>query len=518
MGPSLLTRRCVGECLRQLAFYLAAYLALISIAVTAPLIRGGAPLGAVIAFLPDQMALPATLALPLALVTAILVTLGRMRDDGEMIALQAAGISPLRTVLALLPLALVTGLAVGLMAHAVLPESFQRWREGKSALLRQAVATKVARRSFIYEDDRGTALAADDVDGGRLIGLYARHHTEAGDHLMMFAPRARWIASSDRDRDSVSLHLELEGARLLGTERGDDGATTVTGGAFPSLVLRMEQSNPVWTSKADTKSTATLERDIAAYAKALDLLDQSDELPAFLAGILASDPVLRSEDVASWPRLLDRLRDPGDVPLLRSLALELGDLLPAAERDPSARARLRAALAAALPATMAVPSVVAALPPPLRPLAQREKLRPALSRFALDLAVERSVAPAPSTVVVDHALTSWRNRGEHWRRQTRLDLQEDLRVHQMAWHLRWLMAVLPLGYWLFAAGLALALPASNRLFAVCLALGTVLATLLPGVALAKNSEGHLGFDPGWVMWGSLVVLVGGGGWLCWSRR
>lgn len=516
MGPRLLTRRCVGDCLRQAAFFLAAYLALISIAMTAPLIRGGAPLGAVIAFLPDQMALPATLALPLALVTGILVTIGRMREDGELIALQAAGVSNLRVALALLSPALATALLAGLMAHLVLPDSFQRWREGKSSLLRQAVATKVAQREFLYQDDDGTALAAHDVDGDVLRGLFARHAGDDGELTWLYAPRARWVAVPDARRDSTTLHLQLEDARLLG--RGADG--DITGGTFPSLVVHLEQPNPVWSSKADTKPTALLGRTIAILDQGLTLSRERLSGEAFLGRFLQRQPLpLDRTQIASWPRLLDLLTDPGEVAILRHLARDLGPALNAARRgDADAERLIVERLNQGLAGSVDDPAVLAALPPSLRLSALADaRSRSHAGRFALDLAAQGSVVMDPTSRMIE-LVTNLGGKRDLMERLLPQDIQEDLRTHQMVWHLRWLMALLPLSYWLFACGLALSIPAGNRLLAVCIALAMVLATLLPGIGLAKNSEGLLAFNPGWVMWGCWLALGASGCWMLWRRR
>ena len=98
-----------------------------------PLIRGGAPLWDVLLFIPNQLAFPATLVIPLALLSAILSTVSRLREDGELTALMASGISSSRLLIASLPLVLLTMIAVGYLAHVVMPEAYKGFYQGKTA-------------------------------------------------------------------------------------------------------------------------------------------------------------------------------------------------------------------------------------------------------------------------------------------------------------------------------------------------------------------------------------------------
>ena len=89
----VLDRACLKESGINFLFYGLGYLGLIAVLICAPLLKQGAPLLAVLGFLPDNLMFISMLALPLAMVTAILATIGRMREDGEITALMAAGVS-----------------------------------------------------------------------------------------------------------------------------------------------------------------------------------------------------------------------------------------------------------------------------------------------------------------------------------------------------------------------------------------------------------------------------------------
>src|SRR5688572_27898713 len=100
-----LARAVLGESIGWFLVYLIAYVALIALALGAPLVRKGAPLDAVALFLVDQFVFLAVVVIPLAMVTAILGVIGRMREEGELTAMMAGGISTWAVGHSLLPLA-----------------------------------------------------------------------------------------------------------------------------------------------------------------------------------------------------------------------------------------------------------------------------------------------------------------------------------------------------------------------------------------------------------------------------
>jgi lipopolysaccharide export LptBFGC system permease protein LptF len=145
----VLDRSCLREAGINFLFYGASYLGLIAVVICAPLLKQGAPLGAVLGFLPDNLLFISMLALPLAMVTAQLTTIGRMREDGEITALMAAGVSTTKIVMSLLPLSLLLATWLGFSAHVLLPHVAKRLMEGRAEVLRQATATQVSRRAPI---------------------------------------------------------------------------------------------------------------------------------------------------------------------------------------------------------------------------------------------------------------------------------------------------------------------------------------------------------------------------------
>lgn len=378
----VLTRACLREATGHFLFYGSVYLALIAVAVATPLLKQGAPLMAVIAFLPDQLLLISVLALPLALVTALLATVGRMREEGELTALQAAGVGTWKVALALLPLALGLAVWMGLFAHLLLPRVALGLMQGRSDLLRQALTAQVGRRAPIYQGEEGTIVAADGVDGDRLLGVFGVVLDRNGGITACFAPSARWVADPDA--------LSEAGASSGVTGRTADGE--IAGMGLELLDARL------------------LSREAAAAGK---------------------PPRVTSGDIPDWTVLLpDKVRDFAD----RADMISTPELL------------------------------------------------------------RRIATP--------------RTQDSDWVR----------RSYERAFHTRLLLPVLPLVYWAFAVGLALAMGRGNRMLAVCLGLVTVVATLVPSYGLAKEIGERVSFNAGWLVWPANVALAAAGGWLLWRHR
>ena len=514
----VLDRQVLGETARLFVFYALGYLALVSLAAGGRLVNGGAPLLDVLVTLPDQLAFPATLALPLALVTAIINTLGRMREDGELLALSAAGISPLRAAAAMTPLVLAVLVLVAALAHLALPSAYREWREGLSSLLRSAVATQVARGRAIVDDaDRGLSVAAVSADGHQLQQVFANVVQADGSRVALFAPTARWVAGSEAG-DDLSLKLEFLDARLLHHAPGPGGpAAARSTGTFPSLVVEIIEPGPDHSLKPDAQPTAGLARGIALYRRAADAVaaagdDRQDAVIAILG--LPSEP-LQAEGVHSWRALVQTL---GRAPLRTAVDPGLRSRLDALGGGPP-DATLQAdllELCRSLPDRPGLAALaLAECPPALASLALERQRLPTSTRATLDRLVLQRLLPGAlrEDATATLALAVARS-GEPPVRVVFYHLQNS----QMAWHLRWTLALSVLGYFLAACGLVLVVPARNRLASVSLGLLVVALAVLPSFSLVAGLRGSLPCNPGLVLWGPHLALALAGAGLAWWRR
>ncbi len=527
----VLGRRILIEATRLFVVYAVAYLALFSLAVSGRLVRDGAPLLDVLMLLPHQMAFPATIALPLALVTAVLACIGRMRDDGEIIALMASGIPAWRAPAALLPLVLATAVAVGALAHLAMPAAYRHLRESMAAVMRQAIGTRVARRIPIFEDDeQGISITAGAAQANQLADVFVWHRPAAGAHLLCFAPRARWVADPHRSQDALSLRLELLDARMLHHQVGPEAplsaaAHDLESGRYRSLVIDLHHEAPDTSLKPDTMETPAIRMNIGRLERALAIVDrQGEDHVAMVRDCLAlgADPVVPA-DIRNWRTVRRALqRQPLRAAVPDPHAATLERLATEGPVSTEARLQIIVALNAALPGLHHhLQPKSELLPRPMRILLKRAEAGedlPLAARCALNrIALANQLGSALRDEMVTD-LAAYLGRRAEWGDDVYIAAQRKLRGLQMAWHLRWMLSAGVLAYWLFASGLALSMPTHNRMVAIFLGLLTVVISILPGFTVVKGLRGHLGLNPGWILWTPTGLLLLAGGLLLWRRR
>jgi lipopolysaccharide export LptBFGC system permease protein LptF len=276
----VLDRACLKEAGLNFVFYGLGYLGLIAVLLCAPLLKQGAPLLAVLSFLPDNLMFISMLSLPLAMVTAMLATIGRMREDGEITALMAAGVSSFRIALALLPLAVLLAVWLGIAAHVILPHVAKRLIEGRADLANPAARAQIARHRPIYQTQGDQDIvSAVGVDGDLLQQLFAVHFDRPSDPkspiLVVYAPQARFVtdpmvlrslesqtvASSDTKElpmKSVGA-LELRQAWMVRAQPGDPSPDApVTTGTFPYFPMMLLDHQQNLSDMQDAFSTGKL--------------------------------------------------------------------------------------------------------------------------------------------------------------------------------------------------------------------------------------------------------------------
>jgi lipopolysaccharide export LptBFGC system permease protein LptF len=441
------------ECTRLLVVYAAAFLGLISIAVAVPLVRGGAPLWDVLLFLPNQLAFPATLAIPLALVTATLATIGRLREDGELVALMSAGVSAMRVARSLLPIVLLTAILVAWLAHSLMPVAYRNFAAGKSSLLRQAMATKVARQEPIFQrsDQFGleqTSMAALNASGDRLGHLFAWRFTADGRLWIAYAPQARWASRTVEGgvREDVFSQLPDEVRRKIGVVVEEEGPQTITS-------LELDLTNARLLHHTVDPDSMTRGTGVGDDFGDWDFEEDRVEIPGV-------EPANSSKFAIPYPVTV------GTVPAW-SVSLDNDDAGPSMPADGK----------------------------------DTKDLIYEVSRISENLAIA-DLSSLPANVQDDLLRTTYKR----------------LRSHQFALHLRFMLPVAVIAYWLFASGLALSIPARSRLTAVAIGLVTVIITVLPAFAVVKGAGGRLGMHPGWLLWVPVAALAVIGLWMTWRRR
>lgn len=277
----LLSRTVLVETTKQTLFFCVLYVAMLTIALLVPMINDGAPIDAILAQLPAQLPFPITLALPLALVTGVLSVISRMREDGEITALMAAGVSTLSLVRATAPLALVCTLIALWLAQVQMPKGYRAMVQGRAVLMQQAIATKVSRMDPAWQDDKMT-VSANGQDGDRLLNVFGSHRTKDGRMVIVFAPSAIWAMGEDGQDDEGNLELVFEHPRVLSIAQSAPNAAktelevknsgqplNLSGAPYPIIHAEMPQFRIVLPKQtgssrepASGKSLHQLQRDI----------------------------------------------------------------------------------------------------------------------------------------------------------------------------------------------------------------------------------------------------------------
>src|SRR5687768_6676124 len=144
--------------------------------------------------------------IPMALLTGILVGLGRLSADREAVALLATGVSPYRLLRPVLAFASVTTAATLYVMLQALPDANQTFREVTFDVISQKLATDIRPRQF-FEEFPGFVLYAQDEDaaGGGWKDVLVADSTKPDSTMLYMADRGR--VDIDRTKQSVQLVL-----------------------------------------------------------------------------------------------------------------------------------------------------------------------------------------------------------------------------------------------------------------------------------------------------------------------
>lgn len=181
----------------------------------------GVPPEALAPVVPAMLLLALSVAIPLAMTTAVLVCLGGMQQEGEIQALASAGISH-RTVIWRLAPVVALGVAASLvLVHLVMPVALADIRANKERFLQAGIATKVVQQEPIITDGPTVAWAGE-AHGQRLKDVFL-HRVDGNGFTAVFAPEARWTLSER------GIALELADVSMI--QRSLDG--DVSTGTWP---------------------------------------------------------------------------------------------------------------------------------------------------------------------------------------------------------------------------------------------------------------------------------------------
>jgi lipopolysaccharide export system permease protein len=133
-----------------------------------------------------------TVIAPVALFIAVLYTLNRLGGDSELIVMNAAGMSPLRTARPLFLLTAIVSLLVGWLTIVVMPASFQSLRDLMSRI-RADVVSNIVREGQFTQLDRGIIFHFREKAGDALQGIFIQDRRDPERTMVYVAERGQTI-------------------------------------------------------------------------------------------------------------------------------------------------------------------------------------------------------------------------------------------------------------------------------------------------------------------------------------
>lgn len=238
-----LDRYILGKVASRFAMLLAIFVGVVIGGQLGTFIGRGVPPEALLGVIPTFVLLALPIAVPLASSTALLVAIGSMVRAGEFQALAAAGVDPRRVIIRMWKFVVVVAILVAVLAHVALPIATSSLRQNLGRLFQAAIATKVADRKPIRQQD-GLSVWAENVEGRKLTDVYIRRTDKAGD-LAVYAPRAEW-ALTER-----SIEFRLEDVRLIQVRANGD----LIAGEATHYIIQPDSRSIVFDTEPDAMTT-----------------------------------------------------------------------------------------------------------------------------------------------------------------------------------------------------------------------------------------------------------------------
>jgi LPS export ABC transporter permease LptG/LPS export ABC transporter permease LptF len=220
--------------------------------------------------------LPSTMALtvPMAVLIGLLVGLGRLSADREVVVMMACGISPFRLLQPVLVFAVVCWGATSWLMIKGMPDGNHRYREITQQIVWERAEGEVRPRVF-FEDFPNLVLYVHEVplDGKGWLDVMAADTSNPSQPLIYLAERGRMVI----DREAKTIHMVLEDGARHTTKLDDPSAYEVL--RFESTVLALDPST-VFPRDGPARGEREMSiEDLAARAAELRAAGQSPHNP-----------------------------------------------------------------------------------------------------------------------------------------------------------------------------------------------------------------------------------------------
>lgn len=222
--PHTLTRHLTIECLKagllSLTVLLGVVMALFMAELLGDLARGRMPGGTVLELLALRLPEAVMLVGPLALLTGLLLALGQLGQDRELVIMRASGMGPGRLLVVVLAVALGWSAVMLGVSGWLAPLAAERTAELMTRVDEEALMAGIRPGHFqpIGPGGMTVYVGAVEEDSRRLREIFVHHEGPEGPELVT-AQRGRvWV-----DPDDGARYLSLDDGQHLRHARGNGG-------------------------------------------------------------------------------------------------------------------------------------------------------------------------------------------------------------------------------------------------------------------------------------------------------
>ena len=238
------------------------------------MIAKNVPAGTILRLMATLLPQALALTIPMSLLIGLLVGLGRLSADREVVVMMACGISPYRLLQPVLVFSVVCwGLTSWVMLKAM-PDGNQRFRELTQEIVMNRAEGEVRPRVF-FEDFPNLVLYVHEVplDGKGWLDVMAADTSRASTPIIYLAKRGRMVI--DRQAQTIQMVLE-DGARHT-TKLDDPAAYEVL--KFESTILSLDPSSVFPRTGPQRGEREMSVEDLVARAAELRATGQSPHNP-----------------------------------------------------------------------------------------------------------------------------------------------------------------------------------------------------------------------------------------------
>jgi lipopolysaccharide export system permease protein len=160
--------------------------------------------------------------MPIALYVSVVIGLGRLYRDQEIVAMRASGMSPLRLVVAVLLLAVPAAVLVGALSTVARPWAWSETYRLQAAGDSDLNAQRFQPNRFYGNEDSGRVIYLQDRDAaGEMKKVFVYRRKTGGDSELILSQRADQPRPFPGDRPTLRLH-DGRLYRFAAAEIGDE--------------------------------------------------------------------------------------------------------------------------------------------------------------------------------------------------------------------------------------------------------------------------------------------------------